>query len=58
MHALNRGDYPMSVIMGDYLRRPVSDQPGGRTAMPRIVLALPNPALSFMAAAPDATPWS
>ena len=53
MHALNRRDYPMPVIAENHLRRLVDDQPGGRAAMPCILLALPNPALPFMAAVPD-----
>ena len=54
MHALNRRDYTIPVIAGNYLRRLVGDEPGGRAMMPCILLALPNPALSFMAAVPDA----
>ena len=54
MRALNRGDYPTSVIAGNYLRRPVSDRPADRPAMPCILLALPVPSLPFMAAVPDA----
>ena len=54
MHALNRRDYPMPVIAGNCLRRLVGDEPGGRATMPCILLALPNPALPFMAAVPDA----
>ena len=44
MHALNRSDYPMPVIAENNLRR---------TMMPCVLFALPNPALPFMAAAPD-----
>ena len=54
MHALNRSDYAVPVIMENHLRRLAGDEPGGRALMPRILLALPNPALSFMPAVPDA----
>ena len=54
MHALNRSDYTLPVIMENHLRRLVGDEPGGRAMMPCILLALPNPALSFMPAVPDA----
>ena len=54
MHALNRSDYTMPVIVGNHLRRLAGDEPGGRALMPCILLALPNPALPFMAAVPDA----
>jgi hypothetical protein len=54
MHALNRRDYTIPVIVGNYLRRLLGDEPGGRATMPCIFLALPNPALPFMAAVPDA----
>jgi len=50
MHTLNRSDYSMPVIARNYLRRLVGDQPGGQPTMPCILLALPNPALPFMAA--------
>ena len=53
MHALYRRDYTIPVI-GNYLRRLVGDEVGARAMMPRILLALPNPALPFMAAVPDA----
>jgi hypothetical protein len=42
----------MPVIAGNYLRRLVGDELGGRAMMPCILLALPNPALPLMAAAP------
>jgi hypothetical protein len=54
MHALNGRDYTTPVIAGNYLRRLVGEEPGGRAMMPCILLALPNPALPFMAAVPDA----
>ena len=54
MHALNRRDYIIPVIVGNYLRRLVGNEPGGRAMMPCIFLALPDPALPFMAAVPDA----
>ena len=54
MHALNRSDYTLPVIMENHLRRLVGDELGGRAMMPCILLALPNPALSFMPAVPDA----
>src|SRR5580693_6180174 len=54
MHALNRGDYTLPVIMENHLRRLVGDERSGRTMMPCILLALPDPALSFMPAVPDA----
>jgi hypothetical protein len=54
MRALTRGDYLMPVIPGNYLRCLAGDEPGGRTAMSCILLALPDPALLFMASAPDA----
>src|SRR5260370_14432060 len=54
MHALNRSDSPMPLIAGNHLRRLLGDEPGGRATMPCILLALPNPALPFMATAPDA----
>ena len=53
MHALNRSDYAVPVIMENHLRCLAGDEPGGRALMPRILLALPNPALSFMPAVPD-----
>src|SRR5580693_9273976 len=53
MHALNRGDYTLPVIMENHLRCLAGDELGGRTLMPCILLALPNPALSFMPAVPD-----
>jgi hypothetical protein len=43
----------MPVIAQDCLRRLVADESGGLTAMPFILLALPDPTLPFMAAAPD-----
>ena len=54
MHALNRSGYAVPVIMENHLCRLAGDEPGGRAVMPRILLALPNPALSFMPAVPDA----
>ena len=54
MHALNRRDYTIPVITGNYLRRLVGDEPGAQAMMPCILLALPNPALPFMSAVPDA----
>ena len=54
MHALNRSDYAVPVIMENHLCRLAGDEPRGRALMPRILLALPNPALSFMPAVPDA----
>ena len=53
MHALHWRDYTIPVI-GNYLRRLVGDEAGARAMMPCILLALPNPALPFMAAMPDA----
>jgi hypothetical protein len=53
MHTLNRSDLPMPVIAGNYLRRLMGDEPAGRATMPCILLALPELALPFMAAAPD-----
>jgi hypothetical protein len=44
----------MPLIGRNYLRGLVGDERGGWAAMPCIVLALPNPALPFMAAVPDA----
>jgi hypothetical protein len=54
MRALNRSDRPMPVIAGYYLRRLVGDESGGWAGVPCILLALHNPSLPFMAAAPDA----
>ena len=54
MHALARRDYAMPVIPGSYPRRPVGNEPGGQAAISCILLALPNPALPFMASMPDA----
>src|SRR5712692_2750938 len=54
MHALNRGDHTLPVIMENHLHRLVGDELGGRAMMPCILLALPSPALSFMAGVPDA----
>ena len=54
MHALNRRDYAMPVIAENYLRRPAGDELGSPAMMPCILLALPNPALPFMAGVPDA----
>ncbi len=54
MHALSRRDYTIPVIVGNHLRRLLGDEPGGRAMMPSILLALPNPALPFMAGVPDA----
>jgi hypothetical protein len=53
MHTLNRSDYPMQVIAKNYLRRLAGNERTGQLTMPCILLALPNPALLFMAAAPD-----
>jgi hypothetical protein len=53
MHALNRSNYTLPVIMENHLRCLAGDELGGRTLMPCILLALPNPALSFMPAVPD-----
>ncbi len=50
----NRSVYASTVIAGNYLRRLAGDELGCRAVMPRILLALPNPALSFMAAVPEA----
>src|SRR5580698_10086254 len=44
----------MPVTAGNYLRRLAADEPEGRSLMPCILLALPNPALPLMAALPDA----
>jgi hypothetical protein len=44
MRALNRSDYPLPVIAENHHPRAI---------MPCILFALPNPALPFMAAAPD-----
>jgi hypothetical protein len=52
MRGLNRSDYPRPVIVQHYLRRLADDESGGWAAMPCILLALSNLALSFMAAAP------
>jgi hypothetical protein len=52
MHALNLIDYPLPAIVGNYLRRLKGDEPESRTMMPCILLALPNPALPFMAGLP------
>src|SRR5580700_4586899 len=54
MHALNRSNYTLPVIMENHLRCLAGDELGGRALRPCILLALPNPALSFMAAVPDA----
>lgn len=54
MYALNRTDYPMPVIVRNYLRRLAGDEQGGRPTMPCILLTVPNPALPFMAAVPGA----
>src|SRR5260370_28167749 len=54
MHALNRTRYTLPVIVENYLRRLAGDELGGPAMMPCILLALPNPALSFMPAMPDA----
>ena len=53
MHALNRSNYTLPVIMENHLRRLARDELGGRATMPYILLALPNPALSFLPAVPD-----
>jgi len=53
MHALNRSDYLMPVVVGNHLRRLVSDEPVHPAAMLCIFLALPNPLLPFMATTPD-----
>ena len=53
MHAFYRSDYPMPVIAQNYHRRLAGYEPGGQATVPHILLALPNPALPFMAAAPD-----
>ena len=44
----------MPVIAGNYLRRLAGDELGSRAIMPCILLALPDPALPFMAGVPDA----
>src|SRR5260370_10057964 len=54
MHALNRSRDSLPVIGENYLRRLAGDELGGPAMMPCILLALPNPALSFMPAMPDA----
>ena len=54
MHALNRRDHTLPAIAGNPLRRPEGDEPAIPAMMPCILLALPNPALPFMAVAPDA----
>ena len=54
MHALNRNDHTLPVIMENNLRRLVGDELAGRAMMPFILLAPPNPVLSFMPAVPDA----
>ncbi len=52
MPALNPSDHTMPAIAGNYLRRQAVDQPGSQPMMPCILLALSNPALPLMAAAP------
>jgi hypothetical protein len=54
MHILNRPDHTTPVIAEHYLHRPARDELGSRAMMPCILLALPNPPLSFMAGVPDA----
>ena len=54
MHALNRRDHAMPVIAENYLRRLAGDELGSPAMMPCILLALPNPALPFMAGVPGA----
>ena len=53
MNALNRRDHTMPVIAENHIRRPAHAELGSRT-MPCILLALPNPPMSFMAGVPDA----
>jgi hypothetical protein len=53
MHALARGNYPLSAIVESYLRRLVGNEQGGWAATPCILLAPLNLALPFMAVVPD-----
>ena len=53
MHALNRRDYTLPAITGNYLHRLAGDGRGSQAMTAFILLALPNPALPFMAGAPD-----
>jgi hypothetical protein len=53
VHALNRRDYTMPVITENYLRRPADDELGSLAIMPCVLLALPKPALPFMAGVHD-----
>ena len=52
MHALNRREYAMPVVTENYLHPLAGDELGSPAMMPCILLALPNPALPFMAGVP------
>jgi hypothetical protein len=52
MNALNRRDRAMPVIAENHIRRLAGNELGGQSMMPRILLALPNPALSLTAGVP------
>src|SRR5438128_5378494 len=49
MHALIRSDRTIPVVAGNYLGRLAGDELGSQAMMPRILIALPDPAPSLMA---------
>jgi len=54
MHAPSRSDRPVPVIAGNYLRHPAGNDFGRRAMVTCVLIALPNPAPSLMAASPQA----
>jgi len=53
MHAPSRSDRPVPVIAGNYLRHPAGNDFGRRAMVTCVLIALPNPAPSLMAASPQ-----